>query len=336
MHIQKLVTLGPKSLNKETISQIDEYGIFVFRINLSHTPFDKLEETISRIREFSDTPICLDSEGGQVRNGSMKKGNEVNFKKGSSVKIHFDSIDGDHENISFTPDNFSSQLVVGDIIHIDFHGVRLLVDKVNDKHCQATVISSGKVGSNKAVDLNREIKLPAITKKDEQSIELGRRMGIKHFALSFAESGNEVDSFRSLIGSDSFLISKVESKPGLLNLEDISDKSDAILIDRGDLSRQVPIEKIPFFQRRIISVVRSKRKMVYVATNLLETMVTTRKPSRAEVNDVISTLEMGANGLVLAGETAAGDYPVDCVNMISKLISQFEHWTTNTSIKELL
>ncbi|MBW2599876.1 MAG: hypothetical protein JRC60_07360, partial [Deltaproteobacteria bacterium] len=130
--------------------------------------------------------------------------------------------------------------------------------------------------------------------------------------------------------------SKVESMAGLLNLEEIIDASDAILIDRGDLSRQVPIEKIPFFQRRIVSLARSREKKVFVATNLLESMVKTRQPTRAEVNDVISALDMGANGLVLAAETATGNYPVECVEMISKLINQFENWTPNTSIAELL
>ena len=121
-----------------------------------------------------------------------------------------------------------------------------------------------------------------------------------------------------------------------MNIEDILNNSDAILIDRGDLSRQIPIEKVPLFQRKIISIARHKKKDVYVATNLLESMVERNLPTRAETNDVVSTLEMGACGLVLAEETAIGNYPVACVEMIAKLIEQFERWTPNVSIEELL
>jgi len=114
------------------------------------------------------------------------------------------------------------------------------------------------------------------------------------------------------------------------------DETDEILIDRGDLSRQVDLVKIPFFQRRIISTARSKKKPVFVATNLLESMISNRMPTRAEINDVVSTLLMGANGLVLAAETAIGKYPVESVKNIRKLIEQFKTWTPNTSIEELL
>ena len=337
MKILKLVTLGPKSFNKEIIEQVGRHDIFVFRINLSHTRIDQLAETIDFIRSNTETPICLDSEGAQIRNQSMENGGEVFFKQGDTITIHFDVVAGDSRNISFTPHGIARQFRKGDILVIDFNEVRLKIKVATENNCQALVESGGMIGSRKAVDLvSRQVHLPTITGKDEQAIELGRKMGVQHFALSFAQSREDVLLFRSKIGKESYLISKIESIAGLLNLEEIIDASDAILIDRGDLSRQVPIEKIPFFQRRIVSLARSRGKKVFVATNLLESMVKTRQPTRAEVNDVISTLDMGANGLVLAAETAMGNYPVECVEMISKLINQFENWTPNTSIAELL
>ncbi|CAN2040233.1 Pyruvate kinase [Candidatus Magnetomoraceae bacterium gMMP-15] len=335
MAAKLLVTLGPASLREDVIKKIDQYGIFVFRINLSHTSIDKLEETINTIRKYTDTPICLDSEGAQIRNQTVQ-GGEVYFKEGEEVKIHFEEVEGDSKNISFTPTGIVKQFKIGDIIYIDFNEVSLKIISVNQDGCNAVVITGGKVGSNKAVDLNRDIELPSITSKDYKAVELGKEMGIKHFALSFAGSKADVKNFRSSIGSDSYMISKIESLDGLLNLSDIIENTDAILIDRGDLSRQVPIEKIPFFQRRIVSLARSRGKKVFVATNLLETMVKTRQPTRAEVNDVVSTLNMGASGLVLAAETAIGHYPVECAKIIRKLIQQFERWTPNTSIEELL
>jgi pyruvate kinase len=161
-------------------------------------------------------------------------------------------------------------------------------------------------------------------------------MGVRHFALSFANSREDVDCMRSLIGSDAVLISKVESADGVINLGGILESSDEILIDRGDLSRQVRLEKIPFLQRRIISMARAKGTPVHVATNLLESMTTDCQPNRAEVNDVVSTLLMGANGLVLAAETAIGAYPADAVAMVSRLIDQYRRWTPNSSIADIL
>ena len=168
--------------------------------------------------------------------------------------------------------------------------------------------------------MNRDVCLNPITPKDEQAIKIGTEMGIHHYALSFASSKNDIEIMRQKIGDDCYLISKVESMTALKNLKDIIQLSDAILIDRGDLSRQIPIEKIPFLQRRIISSSRARNTEVFVATNLLESMVTTMTPTRAEVNDVVSTLLMGASGLVLAAETAIGVNPVGCVKFLKRSI----------------
>jgi len=139
-----------------------------------------------------------------------------------------------------------------------------------------------------------------------------------------------------LIGYDVNLISKIESINGVLNLGEILPTVDQILIDRGDLSREIDIEKIPFIQRMIISYAKSKETPVFVATNLLESMIKANSPTRAEANDVASTLLMGASGLVLAAETAIGEYPVDAVNMINLIIKQYNRWTPESSLKDFI
>ncbi len=335
MDPQILVTLGPRSINQNMISKMDEESVYLFRINMSHTPINKLEDIIKNIRKYTDTDICIDSEGAQIRNQTMANG-EVYFKKGDVVKIHYTEVIGDLNNISFTPHYVSPLLMVGDILRIDFNSVKFKVFEKNKTYCLATVESGGKVGSNKATNLNREITLDGITPKDKKAIEIGRQMGINYFALSFANHPSDVQMMREYVGKSRTIISKIESRSGLLHLEGIINESDAVLIDRGDLSREICIEKIPFLQRRIISFARSKKTPVYVATNLLESMITTGFPTRAEVNDVVSTLLMGANGLVLAAETAIGEFPVESVIMIRKLIGQFHMWTPNTSVEELL
>ena len=330
-----LVTLGPSSLAQDIVQKMENEYMHVFRINLSHTPIDSVEKTIAQLQGYTNVPICLDSEGAQIRNQSMA-GGEAIFQKGDVVKISYDEIEGDSNNISFTPHYVANQLKTGDRIRIDFNSVCLQVVEKTNSHIIATVETGGLLGSNKAADVDREIELEPITSKDKEAIKIGKRMGVKHFALSFAGSRKDVEAMRELTGNNAKIISKIESRSGLSNLGDIIKSSDEILVDRGDLSRQVDLEKIPFLQRRIISMARSMRVPVYVATNLLESMINGPEPTRAEINDVVSTLIMGGNGLVLAAETAIGLHPVQSVKMIERLIVQLEKWTENSSIEEVL
>ena len=167
-HIEILSTLGPSSLNKDIIIKLSQQGVTLFRINLSHTPIDRVESTIKLIQMYSSVPICLDSEGAQIRNQEMKNG-EVNFKKGTQIKIHFTPVIGDKNNISFTPENIAPSLQIGDIIEIDFHATRIKVNEVTSDYCKAEVLVGGIVGSNKATDINRNVFLEAITEKDKET-----------------------------------------------------------------------------------------------------------------------------------------------------------------------
>ena len=187
MTIKILSTLGPSSLNKETVRQLEKSGVHLFRVNLSHTKLDDLEEIIFKINSWSNTPICLDSEGAQVRNGFMKD-NKVFYKLKDSVIIHNQPVIGDSNNISFTPANVCNQLEEGDEIRVDFNSVRFLITSKNDGIVRGEVTSKGHVGSNKAVDINKHIKLPAITPKDIDAFNLGLKMGIKNYALSFTNT----------------------------------------------------------------------------------------------------------------------------------------------------
>ena len=334
-NIEILATLGPSSLNEDTIKKLTDNGVTLFRINLSHTSVEKVAPTIETIQKYSDVPISLDSEGAQIRNRTMNNGSVI-LKKGDQIKITSSNLSGDEKNISFTPNNVVGSLEIGDLMKIDFHSTAIRIIKKGTDNCIAEVEVGGKIGSNKAANLDRDIFLEPITPKDKEAINIGKKMGIVNYALSFANRQEDVTKMRNLIGNKSRLISKIESKSGLLNLKAISEASDAILIDRGDLSRQVEIEKIPFLQRQIIAVAKYIDVPVFVATNLLESMIEQPTPTRAEVNDVISTLLMGADGLVLAAETAIGKYPCETIIMVQKLIKQFHRWTPNTNINHMI
>ena len=333
--IKILATLGPSSLKHEVITGMAAAGVYLFRINLSHTRLEELEDVIEFIRGCTDVPICIDSEGAQIRTRRLLDGT-ISLVQDSQVQLHFDDTESDPGNLSFYPDGIVRNFEVGDLIDIDFHGAQLRVSGQSEKFLESVVEKGGRIGANKAVTVNRPISLPAMTEKDRRAVDIARRLDVRHFALSFANSTEDVANFRSCIGGDAFLITKIESIKGVRNLIEIADMADALLIDRGDLSREVPIVKIPFLQRRIVSSVKSRDKPIYVATNFLESMIEWHQPNRAEVNDVISTLEMGATGLILAAETAIGGHPIASVRTIRRLIENFERWTPNTSFEELL
>lgn len=335
MNTKILATIGPSSLNKTVIKKLSLNGVHLFRINLSHTKLDDVSNVIDKIKSWTDVPICLDSEGAQVRNQDMES-ESVFFSKDSKVKISHEPVIGNSNTISFTPDTVSRQLIVNDIIRIDFNTLKLKVIEDKGDYLIANVEVAGSVGSNKATDISREMKLDALTHKDKEAFKIGLKKGITNFSLSFTHSAEDVNKVRALIGNDTNLISKIESIRGVLNLKEILPLVNQILIDRGDLSREVPIERIPFVQRLIISHAKSMNVPVYVATNLLESMIKASSPNRAEVNDVASTLLMGANGLVLAAETAIGNYPVEAVEMINSLIEQFNNWSPNSSLEDVI
>ena len=330
-----LITLGPASLKEDIISKFEDHEVYLFRINLSHTPLEEVAPTIKKIRNWTQVPICLDSEGAQLRNQKMKN-EAILFNKGDEVCIHFEPILGDANNISFSPKGIAKQFVVGDEISIDFDHVKLRIIEAKIDKALAIVVSGGRVGCNKAADVPRNLTFDSLTMKDLDAIKIGLDLDVRHFALSFANTPEDVDFMRTLCGTNSKIICKIESPSGLTNLDGIVERADEILIDRGDLSRKILIEKVPFLQRLIISTARLHNTPVFVATNLLESMVTKKTPTRAEVNDVVSTLLMGADGLVLAAETAIGKYPVEAVTMIRKLIEESEAWTPDVSLSEFI
>jgi len=320
---QILCTLGPASLNQRTIQRLEQSGATLFRINLSHTKLTDLARIIDTIRDATQVPICLDSEGAQIRTGEFVDGS-INLRDNTMVRVHFRRVPADDKNFNLYPLGIASLLKLGDFVSIDFNSVLVQVIDKNSDSVLMRVLQGGLVGQNKAVTVERDIPMPPLTDKDLAALKLGREKGLSHVALSFASRGEDVQEVRRLFGENSFVISKIESRSGLENLEEIAAGSDALLIDRGDLSRQVPIEMLPRAQKSIIQRAKDVGCRVYVATNLLESMVSMPTPTRAEVNDIYNTLADGADGLVLAAETAIGKYPVQCASMVSKIIRGFQ------------
>jgi ATP sulfurylase len=268
-----LCTLGPSSLNDGVIARLEELGASLFRLNLSHTKVEDLAEIIEYVQSQTSVPLCLDTEGAQVRtNGFVDR--VIKLRDSSVVRIKRALVPGDGGSFNLHPINIVDQLAEGDFLKVD-SSVLLQVIDVERDGVAARVLAGGEIGQNKAVTVERSIPMPPLTEKDHQALAIGRAMGIRHVALSFA------------------------SRPRL--------------------------------QKRIIRCGKQAGIKVYVATNLMESMVTQAAPTRAEVNDVYNTLADGADGLVLAAETAVGQYPVGCASMVVKITREFEEESWGTA-----
>ena len=331
MSIELLCTVGPSSRRPAVLERLAELGVSLFRINLSHTSIDDLPDILRDMQRRTDVPVCLDTEGAQVRTGSLVEA-EVVLHENTTAVVRSDPRPGNAEAFSLYPSDIVDRLEVGDLISIDFNTVLVQVIARAPGRATVRVISGGRMGRNKAVTVKRSLLLPPLTEKDRQGLKIGAEMGIEHIALSFTHRATDVDEIRAAFGKPAYIISKIESVEGLQNLDAIIPKVDAILIDRGDLSREIPIERIPAAQKMITRRAKALGCKVYVATNLLETMIVSPQPTRAEVNDVFNTLADGASGLVLAAETAIGKYPVQCAAMIKKLVHEFEQGQTDRDL----
>ncbi len=327
-------TLGPSSFNELTIHKMDNAGVDIFRINLSHTKIEEFEGLVKMLSKWTSKPICPDSEGAQLRSGFFP-GNGIEINAYDIFEIVPMNLLGNKQRIPVTVPDPSQIFLPGDLLKIDFDSVSVQITKVKDGFVEARAIQGGRVGCNKGISIDRPIHLPTFTEKDMQAFKISNQLGLKTVFLSFASSGEDVKQLRSFFDYEIEVVSKIESKIAILNLEGICSESNAVLIDRGDLSRDVPLEKIIFAQSYILKQARSFSAPVYVATNLMENMIQHSKPTRAEVSDIVGILNDGADGLVLAAETAIGKYPADCVRIMSRIIYEVENGSGKDNIEYL-
>tara|TARA_A100001011_G_scaffold399483_1_gene508333 strand:+ start:591 stop:1568 length:978 start_codon:yes stop_codon:yes gene_type:complete len=317
--IKIFLTIGPSSLNKKflTFAEKKKNLISLVRINLSHVGYKNLRNQINFIKKYCSIPICIDTEGAQIRSKVRKK---VNIKKN---KIFF--LYKRRNNFNLYPENVFKQVKKNDKLSIGFEGLVAKVISKNDTYAKLKTISSGILENNKGVHLeNRNIKLNYITKKDLDCISLAQRYKINNFALSFTNSISDITKFQKLLPYQKKIF-KIESSQAIKNIKLFFLKEKNFLIDRGDLSKSIGIENIPIAQRKILNQAKRRKNIqIAIATNFLESMITRPFPTRAEVNDIYNALELGADNLVLAAETAIGKYPKECIIFLEKIINTFK------------
>ncbi|TSD03021.1 MAG: hypothetical protein Athens071426_317 [Parcubacteria group bacterium Athens0714_26] len=323
--IKIIVTLGPATKQKQDLQRIKEKGVDFVRVNMSHSPLEEFQYFMGLAKEVG-VPFIVDTEGSQIRMGFVENG-KIKLEENQIIRLCGDEIVGNKNEITLKPKIALSYFTEGDLIYVDFDTVVLQVVEVSTiskGYIVVRVVVGGLLGSNKGAvvdSLNsKKFNLPVLTDKDYKAITLGLKAGVKHIAVSFVRSAADVKKVREVTKNKMKIISKVECLDALHNLDEIIKASDFILIDRGDLSKEISLEKIPFAQKFILKKAKQYKREVFIATNLLETMVNSAKPTRAEANDVINSIVDGAAGLTLAAETAIGKYPMECIDVLNSLI----------------
>ncbi len=320
--IEIFVTLGPSSLNKKFLNFVNRTReVSLVRLNMSHVSLNKLENKILFIKKNCNVPICIDTEGAQIRMKTSSPEKKRNIKTKSIVKIH------KHKgNYNLYPEKVFDLIKERDLLDIGFEGLQLKVIKKNSNILKLICTRPGTIENNKGVHLNnRKIQLDYVTDKDLEAIKIAKNHLLKNYALSFTNSKSDIDNFCKLLPNENKYF-KIETLKGLKSIDYFFKKEKNFLIDRGDLSKDIGIENVPFAQRLIFKKSKKNKKKIKiaVATNFLETMIKNPYPTRAEVNDIYNSLEMGAKVLVLAGETAMGKYPIECVKILTKIIKVFK------------
>ena len=312
-----ICTLGPSSLNKSFLT-FAKYNVDLLRLNMSHLNVKQLEKNLIKIKKYCKIPICIDTEGAQIR---TKINKPKLIRSGQVLKIFPKQI---KNNLSFYPSNIYEELKVNDVLNIGFSSLVVRITKKNKYNLFCKAISQGMLENNKGVHLqNRKINMNYITEKDLLAIKIGKKYNINNYALSFTNSSADIKKFNSLLTKENKIF-KIETIAACKNFKDMVKYGKFFLIDRGDLSKDTKIENIPIFQRDLFKI-KNKRKgiKIFVATNLLESMILNNSPTRGEANDIFNSLEMGANGLVLAAETAIGNNPKESVMFLKRMIRVF-------------
>ena len=326
-------TIGPASRDADTMREMLEAGMNVARLNFSHGTHEehrKTIETFRRVRDEQDRPaaILLDTKGPEIRLGDFENGSEI-LEEGDEFTLTSEECPGTKERVSTTYKALPSQVSLGTSILIDDGRVRLRVAGTTEDEVRCIVVNGGKVSNRKGVNIpNQSLDLEYISEDDRQDILFGIEMDVDYVAASFVRSGADVKILRSLLnenGGDRIkIISKIENTEGIENFKEILALSDGIMIARGDMGVEVDFEKLPGIQKKFIKECCKAGKTVITATQMLESMTHSPAPTRAEITDVANAVFDGTSAVMLSGESAAGDYPVETVKAMAKIVSQAE------------
>ena len=327
--VKILATLGPSSNTREKIEQLCRAGADVFRINMSHTNHERMFEFVKMIRDVEASighpiGILVDLQGPKLRVGTFA-GGPVHLNEGDLFSLDSDETPGDTTRAHLPHPEILKALEPGHRLLLDDGRLRLTVEEATGSACTARVDVGGKLSDRKGVSVpDTTIDFSALTPKDRSDLDAALSAGIDWIALSFIQRAEDVAELRKLTRGRAGVLSKIEKPQALDALQDIVELSDALMVARGDLGVEMPLEQVPGLQKQITRACRSAGKPVVVATQMLESMITSPVPTRAEVSDVATAVFEGADAIMLSAESAAGDFPVEAVTTMNSIAEEVE------------
>ena len=327
-----ICTIGPSSESEEKLRELMLAGMNVARFNFSHGTHEEHKKKFDRVIKVSNElglPVAtlLDTKGPEIRLKDIE-GGKTELVSGQKFILTTEEILGTNEKVSISYKNLVNDISVGTTILIDDGLIEMVVDAIEDTDILCTVINGGPISNHKGVNVpGAELSMPYISDVDRSDIMFGCDMGFDFIAASFVRCREDILEVRKILdehGSHMKIIAKIESMQGIRNLEDILTVSDGIMVARGDLGVEIPMEEVPVVQKQMIKMAEAQGKHVITATKMLESMIKNPRPTRAETTDIANAIYDGTTAIMLSGETAAGAYPVEAVRTMARIAERSE------------
>ncbi|CAK9885197.1 MAG: Pyruvate kinase I [Candidatus Erwinia impunctatus] len=323
-------TIGPKTESEAMLTSLLDAGMNVMRLNFSHGDYEEHGQRIANLRAVMEktghqAAILLDTKGPEIRTIKLAGGNDVSLKAGQKFTFTTDqSVIGDETCVAVTYAGFANDLRIGNTVLVDDGLIGMEVIEVTENTVVCTVLNNGELGENKGVNLpGVSIQLPALAEKDKRDLIFGCEQGVDFVAASFIRKRSDVLEIREHLkangGEHIQIISKIENQEGLNNFDEILDASDGIMVARGDLGVEIPVEEVIFAQKMMIKKCNRARKVVITATQMLDSMIKNPRPTRAEAGDVANAILDGTDAVMLSGESAKGKYPLESVTIMATI-----------------
>lgn len=323
-----LATLGPACNNVETMKLMIENGLNAARINCSHSVGEARLNTVNMLKEArkatgKPVALLLDTKGPEIRTKTFENG-KIYLEQGATFMLTTRDIVGDETCVSVTYEDLPKDLRVGSRVLIDDGLIEMKVTAIEDTDVICTLINSGFLGNRKGINIpDAVVNLPSLTEQDVEDIKFGIQEGFDFIAASFVRTATDILNIRKVLedngGNNIRIIAKIESRDGVNNLDSILEVADGIMVARGDLGVEIPPEEVPIVQKNMIRSCNEVGKPVITATHMLESMVSNPRPTRAEANDVANAIFDGTDVVMLSGETANGQYPVEAISMMDRI-----------------